>query len=174
MIQDIAYSRNFAMSNVNTVGSGNDTNAMLVGVGLEIDNSNLDKGHALEEMEPIYASPDSNGNPDPATYQFKPPGAEDSCNPADSYDSDECWEHYFQNTDLAVSSGTDNTVYIVQINTGHGLLVCHEVSDSGFSVGDACATTGGAKFQFDVSNAAHTLTSTIEIDPVTGFAHRVN
>jgi prepilin-type N-terminal cleavage/methylation domain-containing protein len=172
-IQNLAYARNFALSNVNFSGGGNDANTVIAGTAIEFNNNHLND-FPLEEMEPVYSPPNATGDTDLTNLMQVPAAGIGAC-PASQHptDNDECFEQFMSDGDsLTLSDPGMNVAYVVFIRTSHGLVICHQIDPSSVSVGGACATGTSTPFDFKVSDPEG-FTATIEVDPTTGYAKRI-
>jgi len=189
-IQNIAYARNYATSNVNTQGGGNDATSLVVGTSLEFDNRHYFANRPLEEMAPVYAIPDAQGYPDLNNLLEVPAdiAANPSLCPASQHpdDNDECFEDFFQlatplifldpnapGFSLNYSSPNVAIGILYFVNTGSGVMICHQTDTMQVDSGHACATSRNTPFDFVVlgPDGQH---ATIEVDPSSGFAKRLN
>ena len=70
------------------------------------------------------------------------------------------------------SHGGIDTVLVPYINTATGLLVCHQTSDTP-DYNAACASSWTTPLQFILTDDSG-FSATIEVDPTSGFAKRLN
>jgi prepilin-type N-terminal cleavage/methylation domain-containing protein len=164
MIQDIAYARNYSNANVNIDGTGDRTDAVLAGVGYELDN-----GHAngqLAELEPVYCDPDDCSN----TYDDVPAHNQSLC-PRLSADH-ECFEEFFDSGDLKLVG--HSSIEIIYLNTAtRGIRICDPIIDGSQTIGPACQTNGAGSVVFTVQDG-NGFTTDISIDATSGLARRLN
>jgi prepilin-type N-terminal cleavage/methylation domain-containing protein len=164
LVQNITYARNFATSNVNTEGAGNKTDAVVAGIGFELDNSH--PGGNLAELEPVYCNPTDCAN----TYSDLPNNDASRC-PHLSADN-ECFEQFFGPTDLTLSGNT--TFELIYLNTTRGVKVCQPIIDSNFgTIKDACATSPTGPITVTVTDP-NGFTADIQFDLSSGTPKRMN
>lgn len=193
-IQNIAFARTYSTSNVNTDGGGNDTSSELIGDSIEFDNNHHYSGYPLEEMAPSYAVPDAQGYPDvsniletPADYLSNPA----ICPAADHpEDNDECFERFFNLAEPLIMLDPNAPGYTTNykaeytapnvsvgivffINTGSGVYICHQTDTVQVDATHACVTNRATPFDFVLvdDNGLH---ATLEVDPNSGFAKRLD
>jgi prepilin-type N-terminal cleavage/methylation domain-containing protein len=174
-LQNIAYTRNYALSNVNPGGQGNDTNTVTAGATFEMNNTHYPR-FPLEESASVYGHGDSAGNLDLTTLSELPAGGIAAC-PAGEHpdDTDECREQFFGDGDqLTVSGAGFNTWFeIIYLNTGHGLIICDHSDTSGGGYVAACAAPPNRPIRFTLTDPDG-LSAVIQVDPHSGYAHRLN
>jgi prepilin-type N-terminal cleavage/methylation domain-containing protein len=175
-LQNIAYARNYAMGNVNTEGQGNDLGNEFAGAGFELDD-NHSNSQALEELEPIYVQLDASGSPIPdpggtgyPSYSNLPQPDTGQC----PHEADrECFEQFLDtNGDpLTLTNATDAEIDF--INSPSGLLVCHVVGNGLQNIAQTCAGSANKPVDLQLGDQdGHS--ATVEIEPRTGFAKRLN
>ena len=172
-IQNFAYARTFAQSNVNISGGGSDTTTAIAGTAVEPNNGHYAEGYPLVEITTLYAQQDGSSQIILPSLAELPSAGIAAC-PAAQHpdDNDECSENFFDVDDHLTVTNPTNWFQIFFINTGHGLKFCHRVNGDGLSIGDAC--TSGSTAPFDVTLAdPDGFTATIEFAGVTGFAKRL-
>jgi hypothetical protein len=168
MIQDAAFSKQYATSYVNEYGQGNSTDTEFAGVAYEFDN-NHPVGH-LTEMEPIYARYDNAGNFQQYTDLPSNPGS--SC--PDMADG-ECFEHYFNTpTDFKLTNATIGEIAF--INKGNVLQVCAIIGGSFGSVDEMCDPASnpnlGHTIDYNIQDSSG-FKATLRLDPQTGTLKRL-
>jgi prepilin-type N-terminal cleavage/methylation domain-containing protein len=141
------------------------TDAVVAGVGFELDNDHPDD--KLEEIEPVYCNPDDCPN----TYSDAPAGDLGRCPRASS--DGECFEEFFGSTDLNLVGHTN--LELVYLNTPQGVRICEPIIDnSPGSIKDACANSGsGPPITFEVTDR-NGFKATIELDVTSGIPRRRN
>jgi prepilin-type N-terminal cleavage/methylation domain-containing protein len=180
-VENINYARSQGASNINPTGNGNDPHTVQAGVDFEIKNAHLASGYPLEEITPVFALIGSDGQPDYSNLTEVPYAGIDACNPSDHpSDNDECWEQYLHLGDSLVvanpdSSGTPyDEVVLAFIHKSTGLTVCHVAGPGFTSFTDAC-DNAGTPLEFNlVDQTDSNLKATIQVDPETGLARRLN
>lgn len=180
-VENINYARTEAVSNVNPPGNGKDAKTVQLGISIEFGNDHFGKGYPLEELSPIYAFVGADGEPDYTNLYEMPFYGSAECNSADHpVDNDECWEQFLHLGDNLVTANPDplgvpmDLVFIGYVHTATGLIVCHEEGPGYTGFTDAC-NNAGTPMQFNlVDQADSNLKATIQVDPETGFAKRLN
>ena len=170
-IQNINYARNYGMSNVNEQGPGNTPSIEFAGESIEFENQNV-ATYGLTELEPIYASPDSNDNPDMSTLGNWPPGLpnpDPTCPAAQHPEGNwECSETFLDlPDDLHVFPQNDAEIFF--IHSGNGLAVCHLINAGSTTIVQACNANAGQSFSFQLQDS-NGYTATIAVDGQNGVA----
>jgi prepilin-type N-terminal cleavage/methylation domain-containing protein len=168
VMQEISYARNYALTNVNQIGSGNIPGTLVAGATIEFEGPSFYR----TEIETIYGKSDSVGNLDMTTLSDWPSGLPNptpQCPPAQHPEgANECLE-MFQNLGVSLQlTGGAGLIYF--INTGHGLKVCHEIG-AATTIPHACSLPPTGPFPLVIKDASGHQ-SKIMVDDVSGFASR--
>jgi Tfp pilus assembly protein FimT len=180
-IQDLSYARNYALTNVNQVGTGQ-TLVSYTGGPITVAGAAfiLDTAHANQDMgslQTIYALYDASDNL--IRYDNNPYGNAPACNAVNQSPDCAAHEEYFSSLNTTVysmhttgSPGSPLTSSeVLFINTGSGIKVCTAYTDTQTFAND-CATSQGT---IDiVISSTDGYSSTIEIDGSSGIAKRIN
>ncbi|HEY2003863.1 MAG TPA: prepilin-type N-terminal cleavage/methylation domain-containing protein [Candidatus Saccharimonadia bacterium] len=173
IVQDINYARTYGTSNVNEVGNGTDTQDLVVGASIEFDSPG---GHYTDEIEPVYTSTDASGGPDWSTLSKWPPHATLADCPNSQHPDEPglgyaCKETFFYSSDPTLSSVDKVVVYF--LNKGQGLFVCSNINDQYPDPSSACSNTPPGPISIGLIDGAG-YKATIQVDPSSGLAHRIN
>ncbi len=178
-VQDISYTRNYALSNDNQTGPGNTTTSAVAGTGLEFD-ANDPLGY-LVELEPLYADYDASGNF--TGYVIAPNNDfKDYCDPANDPSGDgECFEMYFhtlQTSQYKIYDTAGNPMPEIEI------YYIHNPPDDPGTPLEVCTSSPWNTPAYECSHNAGTmdlvfenndgLKATIEINGTTGIPKRLN
>jgi len=177
IVQDINYARNYAISNVNEIGTGNDTKDLYVGANIEWDENHINEGFPLTEVEPLYTGADSSGDPIWNTISNWPPHATladcpNSQHPSEPGPGQACHEIFFTTND-DISMVGDSKINVYFVNQGNGLHICSDVNYQYPSIAAACSAAPGAPIKIGFKDSAG-FKATIQIDSNSGLAHRIN
>jgi prepilin-type N-terminal cleavage/methylation domain-containing protein len=168
-VQQIAYTRNYALAGVNPYGNGDLGTSEVAGASFEVDDDH-DPGH-LGELEPVYSNYDGAG----AFQRYADVPSGGNC--PEQLDN-ECYEHYFNTSlPLHVVGAANHKAVIVFINKPTGLLVCGWQGGNWLDIDKVCSSAFNPGLGQPITlrltdNLGNT--ADIVVDPNTGDAKRMN
>jgi prepilin-type N-terminal cleavage/methylation domain-containing protein len=183
-VQNLNYARNYALANVNTQGPGNTTvgpgggPTVFAGAAFEFDTAHTNG--ELTELKAIYALE----NPDSTLNSYNDNPYTDCVHPGQAPAPDcAAVEQPFSalatgNYTLKNGSIPITTANIVYINRSGAVLMCGAFNDTqsynwDCNVGGSTNSNFGQPFNITITDA-NGFTSTINVDPASGFAKRLN